>query len=164
MAIYLVDSNLFIQAHRVNYPLDVVTGFWKTISKLAQEDKLCSIDKVKKEIYENDDDLKDWCESNLPEGFFKNSENSIQSYKKVTAWAVSQKEHYLQSDINEFLEADVADAWLIAYAVENDMQIVTQEVSQPERKNRIKIPEVCNHFKVPYKNMIELFRELGVTF
>ncbi|MCF8308668.1 MAG: DUF4411 family protein [Bacteroidales bacterium] len=32
MAHYLVDSNLFIQAHRVNYPLDVVTGFWKTIS------------------------------------------------------------------------------------------------------------------------------------
>lgn len=60
--------------------------------------------------------------------------------------------------------ADVADAWLVAYAVGNDMQIVTQEVSQPERKNRIKIPEVCNYFRIPYKNMIELFRELGVTF
>ena len=52
----MVDSNLFIQAHRVNYPLDVVKSFWEALSELAHKDKICSLDKVKKEIYENDDD------------------------------------------------------------------------------------------------------------
>ena len=57
MAIYLVDSNFFIQAHRVTYPLDVVTSFWSKVKKLAIDGKIISIDKVKGEIFENDDEL-----------------------------------------------------------------------------------------------------------
>mgnify|MGYP000126034830 CR=1 FL=1 len=108
--------------------------------------------------------MKEWCESNLPEGFFKKSEPAISSYKKVIAWAVSKKDHFKQLAIDEFLDSEFADAWLVAYAIENEMQIVTQEVSQPERKNKIKIPEVCHSFHIPYMNMIELFRTLKVRF
>lgn len=164
MANYLVDSNLFIQAHRVNYPLDVVKGFWEKISELAYNDIICSLDKVKNEIYENDDELKSWCKSNLPKDFFRNSEVAISTYKEVISWAVYQKEHYKKSAIDEFLDSGLADAWLVAYAVENQLEIITQEISQPNRKNKVKIPEVCDYFSVPYKNMIELFRELDIQF
>jgi len=44
------------------------------------------------------------------------------------------------------------------------MKIVTHEISQPDRKNRIKIPEPCNHFNVDFFNTIEMFREIGQTF
>ena len=38
MAMYLVDSNFFfIQAHRANYPFDVVPGFWITVKNLADD-------------------------------------------------------------------------------------------------------------------------------
>jgi hypothetical protein len=33
MAIFVVDSNFFIQAHRFTYPLDVAMGFWDKIKK-----------------------------------------------------------------------------------------------------------------------------------
>jgi hypothetical protein len=73
MSVYLVDSNFFIQAHRANYPLDVVASFWDKVRQLAEKQKIISIDKVKKEIYRHQDDLKTWCENNLPVGFFKDT-------------------------------------------------------------------------------------------
>jgi len=35
MAVYVVDSNFFIDAHRANYPLDIAFSFWKKIKELA---------------------------------------------------------------------------------------------------------------------------------
>lgn len=62
--LFLVDTNFFIQAHRVSYPFDVVPSFWNKVKDLADNDKIFSIDKVKDEIYINEDDLKKWCQSN----------------------------------------------------------------------------------------------------
>ena len=28
MSLFIVDTNFFIQSHRVTYPLDVAKGFW----------------------------------------------------------------------------------------------------------------------------------------
>ena len=65
--LFIIDTNVFIQAHRTTYPLDIVPGFWEKIIDLANRDKIISIDKVKNEIYKNDDELKAWCKVNLPE-------------------------------------------------------------------------------------------------
>lgn len=35
MSIYVVDSNVFIQAHRAHYPLDVAVSFWAKVKQLA---------------------------------------------------------------------------------------------------------------------------------
>lgn len=72
MSKFIVDSNFFIQAHRSIYPLDVVQSFWTKIKSLADKGTILSIDKVKKEIYDNsshEDELKIWCEANLPDDF-----------------------------------------------------------------------------------------------
>ena len=65
MSKYIVDSNFFIQAHRSIYPLDVVQSFWVKVNELSRNGTIVSIDKVKKEIYDNsshEDELKIWCE------------------------------------------------------------------------------------------------------
>ena len=166
MKVYVVDSNFFIQAHRVNYPLDVAFSFWNKVKELADSGKIISIDKVKDELYDKNDDLEDWCKANLPEDFFKSSDEVILEYGKVTAWAISMNNHYLPNALNEFLDADEADAFLVAYSLANNQNriIVTHEVSQPNRKNRIKIPEACAPFNVRYLNTIEMLREIGETF
>ena len=41
--IFLVDTNFFIQAHRVSYPLDVVPSFWNKVKNLADNDKIISV-------------------------------------------------------------------------------------------------------------------------
>jgi hypothetical protein len=57
MSVFIVDSNFFIQAHRANYPLDIAITFWKKVKELADNGSIVSIDKVKHEIYQNDDEL-----------------------------------------------------------------------------------------------------------
>lgn len=68
--------------------------------------------------------------------------------------------------LNEFLDADEADAFLIAYALadKNNRIIVTQEISEPNAKRKVKIPEPCLVFDIKYLNTIELFRKLGISF
>lgn len=166
MAVYVVDSNFFIQAHRVTYPLDIATGFWNKVKQLADVGSIVSIDKVKKELYDKNDDLETWCKTNLPANFFQDTSKVITEYGKVTAWAMSMNHHYLERALNEFLDADEADAFLIAYSLADltNRFVVTQEVRDPNRKNKIKIPDCCIPLKVKYLTTIEMFRELGETF
>lgn len=166
MQMYLVDSNFFIQAHRAVYPLDIATGFWNKVKILAVSGTIFSIDKVKNELYNKNDELEIWCKENLPNRFFKDSSDMIKEYAQITTWAISKVDHYLPNALSEFLDADEADAFLVAYALsdKDNITIVTQEVSQPNGKRRIKIPEPCNAFKIKYINTIEMFRQLGETF
>jgi hypothetical protein len=168
MSLFILDTNCFIQSHRITYPLDVFTTFWEKIKSLSYERKITSIDKVRDEIFKNDDELKEWIEKNLPEDFFQNTEtqNIIDNYIRIAQWADSKKDHYHEKAIKDFLKDDNADAWLIAYAltINEDCIIVTQEKSEPNRKSKIKIPDVCIAFGLPYKNLIEMFRMLGEKF
>jgi len=167
MSKYIVDSNFFIQAHRSIYPLDVVQSFWVKVNALSQNGTIVSIDKVKKEIFDNsshEDELKIWCDSNLPDDFFINTDTVLQNYISIVNWTNSMSHHFTPSAIQEFRETDLADPWLIAFAMSNNWTIVTYEKSQPERKNRIKIPEVCNQFNVRHIDTIQMFRELNERF
>lgn len=166
MGVYIVDSNFFIQAHRETYPLDVAFSFWNKVKQIASEGKIISIDKVRDELFDKNDALELWCKENLPDNFFKDTSEILSEYQKVTTWAFSRNSHYSQNAINEFLSADEADAFLVAYALNDSASrtIVTQEVSRPEMKSKIKIPEPCNALNVRYIKAIEMFRELKETF
>ena len=166
MSKFIVDSNFFIQAHRSIYPLDVVQSFWLKVKSLSQNGTIVSIDKVKKEIFDNsshEDELKLWCDENLPNDFFINTDPVLNNYASIVNW-VEMSDHYTDNAIQEFLETDLADPWLIAFAMSNDWTIVTYEKSEPNRQNKIKIPEVCNQFDVRYINTIEMLRELNENF
>lgn len=166
MSVYVVDSNFFIQAHRMTYPIDVVPSYWKKVEQLAAGKKLISIDKVKNEIFGHNDILEDWCRNHLPSDFFADSSGAIDQYKRIVEWALTRQNHYLPKAINEFLEADSADAFIIAFALadlENRI-VLTQETRDIYRKNKIKIPEVCAAFGIAYVNTIEMLRQLKETF
>lgn len=161
---YLLDSNFFINAHRFYYPFDVVPSFWARVQDLATRGLIGSIDKVAQEITHGNDVLKQWIGTNLPKGFFVDSSVFINEYAQIAQWANSRSNHYNAGALNEFLQADEADAWLVAGALHHGITVVTNEVSNPEMKVRIAIPEPCNHFGVSFCNTIEMFRRLAVTF
>ncbi len=166
MGIYVIDTNFFIQAHRANYPLDIAYSFWNKVKQLAEEGKIISIDKVKNELYDKNDTLEDWCRRNLPEDFFRESSEVMAEYGQVSVWANSMSTHYIPNALNEFLDADEADAFIVAYALADPTNriIVTQEISEPNRKSKIKIPEACDALGVTFINAMGLFRQLGETF
>lgn len=166
MSIYIADSNFFIQAHRVSYPLDIAFSFWNKVKQLADSEKIISIDKVKAELFDKNDALEEWCSVNLPVAFFKDTSTEMAAYSQVINWAVSKSDHYLPNAINEFLDSNETDAFIVAYALadSNNRIVVTQEISEPYRKNKVKIPEVCHALNVQYVNMMDMFRQLGETF
>ena len=55
---YLIDSNIFIKAHRETHPLDIHISFWEKLTSVFARDDIFSIEKVKHEIYHFEDDLK----------------------------------------------------------------------------------------------------------
>ena len=166
MSVYVVDSNFFIQAHRTSYPFDVATSFWNKIINLAENGIIVSIDKVKNEIFKNDDELKQWCEINLPDEFFKDTSTILNSYTVVASWAAARSYHYLPNALSEFLDAEEADAWLVSYALSDlaNCIVVTHELSEPMRRNKVKIPEVCIAHDVQFCNTIQMLRKLGERF
>lgn len=159
---YLLDTNFFIEAYRKSYPMDVFPSFWEKVKELAVSGKILSLDKVKDELFKHDDELKTWCEANLPESFFQEAAGAIDEYSKVVRWAYSKLDKpYSQSALDVFLDADEADAWLVAYASKHNLPLVTNEVSAPDSKKSIKIPDACAPFGVRAIQPMDLFRGLG---
>jgi hypothetical protein len=165
---YVVDANFFIQSHRSTYPLDVVVSFWAKLQVLAASGILVSIDKVKGEIYGQGDTLEQWCRHHLPSDFFKDTDTSavLAGYRQAVDWVNTMRHHYHASAVQEFLDSNEADPFLAAYvhADKEHLTLVTQEVSNPNRKNKVQLPECCHHLGVRYIGMMEMFRELGETF
>lgn len=159
---FLLDSNFFIEAHRTSYPFDVVPSFWAKVKELADNGKIISIDKVKKEILQNRDELSEWIIENLPEDFFKDTSTVVTNYALLTRWVYAKADQYSQQAIGEFLDADEADAWLISYAMAYQNQIVTYETSSPNSRKRVMLPDAASPFNVVCIKTIDLFRNLGV--
>lgn len=160
---FLLDSNFFIEAHRTNYPFDVVPSFWLKVKALAEEGKIISIDKVQKELLRNNDELSQWCNDHLPIDFFKDTTATVLNYAVLTGWVYSKSDQYSQVAITEFLDVDEADAWLIAYAMTYGNHIVTHETSNPNSKKRVMLPDAAYPHNVACLKTIDLFRSLGVV-
>jgi hypothetical protein len=70
--------------------------------------------------------------------------------------------HYTQSAKEEFLS--IADSWLMAKAKALQLTIVTEERSNPQKRNKIYIPDICGIYEIPYINTVGLIRVLGGQF
>ena len=149
----------------MHYPFDVFPSFWTKLINLSENDKILSIDKVKKELCDTSspDDLSIWCNDQIGEGFFVDTTSCIDIYADIAKWTIGSTQ-YTQNAKDEFLQTDLADPWLIAYALKNNCKIVTYESSDPYAKRKIKIPEPCNHFGVECTTPVQMMRELGDTF
>ncbi len=159
---YLLDSNVFIEAHQGGYPMDVFPSYWHMLSSQCHCERMHSLAIVKKELMVGADDLSSWLSSAVPPSVFLDESEVVSLYAEIATYIASHPQ-YTQVAKDVFLSGEVADAWLIAYAREHGCTIVTNETSSPESKTRIKIPDICRHYNVRCIKPIEMLRELGVT-
>lgn len=164
---YIIDSNCFITPHRTFCPTDVGISFWNKLQTLAEKDKICSIDKVKEELYANSDELKEWMERKLGNTFFLPFENivSVQKLPAIIQWATTNT-FYNQRAKEKFLRMDRADIYLVAFASvnPNEWTIVSMEKSAPNSPGEIKLPDVCIQYNVKCIQIEEMFREMQETY
>lgn len=157
---YLFDTNIFVESKK-NLPMDVWPTFWTKMVELINSGTIHSIDKVKDEIDKGGDELTDWIHNNAPRGFFLTQDITVMTKLAETiTWAQNCTVRFSQSAIFDY--TNVADSYLVATAAARNMVLVTYEKSNPQRRNRVMIPDACYAIGVRSCDLNTALRELGV--
>jgi hypothetical protein len=148
---YLFDSNVFIQAKNFHYQFCFCQGFWDWILSGHDHGLFFSSKKVLAELKRghSGDGAKAWAES-APSSFFLDDarvKDVMAVYANVINWAYNSR-HYLQGAKDEFAREEEADAFLVALAAHGNYKIVTNEKSNPDKRNRILLPDAALAFDV----------------
>ncbi len=160
---YLLDANVLMEAKRRYYRFGLCPGFWECLAWQYKQGTLGSIDRIKKEIDQGKDDLTEWAKKSAPKGFFAaTTEPAVAAwFGKMVAWAQGEAQ-YLPEAKSEFAMGN--DVWLIAYAKQHELTVVTHETYDAQIRNRVKIPNVCTAFDVPYIDTFDMLEALKTRF
>ena len=112
---FVLDSNTFIEAKQRYYAFDVCPGFWQALVWPHGQGRIVSIDRVRNELTDFDDELKTWALATMPGGCFfdTDTEPVLDAYQEAIAWVMAQAQ-LTDAAKGEFADTDNADAWVIA--------------------------------------------------
>jgi predicted nucleic acid-binding protein len=159
---YVLDTNVFIEAARRYYAFDIAPPFWESLIQHAKNGRIYSIDRVKQELERGKDELATWATSQFNDAFASTDEEDvIASYSEVMNWVQAQ-DQFLDAAKADF--AAVADGWLVAYAKVKGYIVVTHELPAIDARSKVPIPNVCEALGVSYVDTFAMLRELGVRF
>jgi hypothetical protein len=156
---YLLDANVFIQAKNLHYGLDFCPAFWDWLLERNAAKRLFSIEKVGDEIDAGADELASWAAIRGPGFFLKPDTTMLPALGSVSAWATSQ--NYDPAAVNTFLQ--VADYYLVAYALAHGHTVVTHEIAASSTK-KIKIPNACIGLGIKCVTPFEMLRSERARF
>ncbi|MFI9805055.1 DUF4411 family protein [Streptomyces sp. NPDC052301] len=151
---FLVDSNVLIEAKNRYYAFDIAPGFWAWLDYAHASHIACSIEPVRDELFEREDELARWARSHAD--FFRPiDEVATSHFAPLTSWAQSRM--YTAAALTEFL-TNAADFFLVAYATAHKHTLVTHEQPRPEARKRVLIPDACRAMGVTYMNTFMMLR------
>jgi len=159
--IYLLDSNIFIEAKNRYYGFDFCPAFWDFLDNEIDKTTIVTIKEVYTELSKGDDDLALWIKERKDSSFFTaiDDEETQIEFAQIAQYVVN---NFSQEEANKFLS--VADPWLIAKAKVLGATIVTHEVFAYPNPKKVKIPNICVQFGVSYDNPFNMLRNLGAQF
>jgi hypothetical protein len=160
---YVLDANVFIEAHRRYYGFPLCPGFWNALVWHYGAGHVCSIDHVRQELLDGDDRLSQWVKNTMPAACFVRSDADevVAAYADAVRWVQAQPQ-FLTEAKAEF--ADEPDAWLIAFVRANQGVLVTHEKLAPDARKRVPVPNVCAQFGVQIADTFEMLQALEVEF
>lgn len=160
--VYVLDTNVFVEAHKRYYAFPLCPGYWKCLPHYFGTGQIISIDKVKDEIIPGDD-LHKWVGSTCPAALFDSTATAaiVAQYTEVMKWANSNPQ-FTDGARADF--ATVADGWLVAYAKVNGRIVVTHEEYRADAKARVMLPNACKAFGVAYLDTFAMLKDLKATF
>ena len=156
---YLLDANVFIQAKNLHYGLDFCPAFWDWLTAHNSAGSVLSIEKVGDELEAGDDELAEWAAARGASFFVRPDTAMLPALASVSTWATSQ--HYDPAAVNTFLQ--VADYYLVAYALAHGHTVVTHEIASNSTK-RVKIPDACIGLRIKSVTPFEMLRRERARF
>jgi len=155
---YCLDANIFIQAMEEAYAFDIAPGFWNWLGNDINQGIIYSSLRVFRELSARNDQLSLWIKDHYTKESFIEPDREVQDIFSTIADYITKK--YLIHQASEFLSG--ADPWIIAQAKRDGAILVTQEKHVDERSKKVKIPNICDAFKVKYIRLYELLRRRNV--
>jgi hypothetical protein len=157
---YLIDSDVLIDAKNRHYGFDFVPAFWDWITQQHQAGRVFTVQKVADEVLEGADELAQWMRIQ-PASFRIAAGPSDQvSLRAVAQWAANA--HFTQGAVSDFLQK--ADYYLAGQAATLGYTVVTQETSDLTSKKRVKIPDACSAVGVSSITPFNMLRAEKVRF
>ncbi len=158
---YLLDADTLIRAFRQHYRPAFCPAYWDALLHHHEAGRVASIVPVKRELLKGNDDLAKWVRRRPPTTFFKDVQDNavVRQYRALGNWVQAH------TSLNESAKAGFAagaDGWLVAYAQTNGFVVCTFEVSAPESRNRIKIPDIADAFGVACISPFDMLESLQV--
>jgi hypothetical protein len=156
---YLLDANIFIQARNLQYGFDFCPAFWDWLVQQNAAGNVFSLQQVGDELGAGGDDLAEWAAAR-GEAFFLPQDNTVLPIlPRVSSWATGQ--NYEPVAVSTFLQ--VADYWLVAYALAHRHILVTHEVPANSPR-KIKIPNACVGLGVRFMTPYQMLRHERARF
>jgi len=154
---YVFDNSPLSTLFRNYYPRRFPT-LWRNFHALVQEGGIVSTREVRREIEDGAvQSLREWAEGNgdtfpapvAAEGLFVGKIFAVEHFRQNI-----EQRKLLNGGRN-------ADPFVIAKAAVESATVVTMELLKP---NGTKIPNICDHFKVPCLSLEEFMEAEGWTF
>lgn len=155
--IYVIDTSSIMVLK--NYYPKSFPSFWQRLDRLVANRELTSVREVRKELAQRmeADDLNAWCTRNN-QMFSLPTEAELMKVAEIFAVPHFQQ---LIGHKQMLKGSPVADPFLIAKAWEIGGAVVTEERIKP---NAAQIPNVCDHFKIPFLSLEGLISAEGWQF
>jgi hypothetical protein len=168
--IYVADTSFFIEIHK-RYPQKTLPGIWKDIEALIHAGRIVAPVKVRDEINQQDDELKDWV-NNHPEMFKPIGRELLETTAIVvnkyprTAKPSSQKPHHADPFVIGLAMKmrrvrSLAPREIVVVAEEKSMLAKNPDLREEEIE---KIPDVCSRMDIPCVGHLEMFKGEGFRF
>jgi hypothetical protein len=156
--VYVFDTSSLSIVLRHYYP-DRFPSLWEKFNKLIAEKKILLVRETYNEIMRQDakSPLVEWAKDNRD--LF--SEPSVEELEFVTQIFTVRHFQSLIEKKKILQGSPVADPFVIAKAKVENAMLITEESL---KDNAAKIPNVCNHFKIPYTNLNGFMNSEGWKF
>lgn len=158
--LYLLDTNVFIQAKNLHYGLDFCPAFWEWLSEQNGRSRVHSVEKVGDELAAGVDELSRWAGQRGAKFFLPPDETMLKTLTTVSSWVNLQKP-FRPAAVNLFFQG--ADFYLIAHALAHNCTVVTHEKAS-DAKRTVAIPNVCIGVKVKCMTPYEMLRSERARF
>jgi hypothetical protein len=136
------------------YPLRLFPSLWERIDSLIQEGNIISSEEVLRELERKEDSLHGWAKER--KAMFQPLSDQVQE-------AVNRVLAQFRAMVDDRSGKSFADPFVVATAMTTDTVLVTGEKPTGSAR-RPKIPDVCEHFGIPWMSMVELIEEEGWSF
>lgn len=155
---YLLDANTYIQAKNIHYRMNIVPGFWDWLDLHLEAGLVGSIDMVFSELTAGNDELAKWAGERQSRMLAVDDERTQSIFGDIANHVMDQPD-YAEPYTSSFLGG--ADPWLIAKAAVLGAEVITHERKVPSDSKKVKVPNICEVFDVPYRNTYDLMEELS---